>query len=73
MDDKDATMKRLRATTRKISAIDARRESLVSERDALIRLAKQQGATWNELQAAAGMNSPTAVALALRRGLNRGE
>lgn len=62
------TMKQIRGVARKIAATDAKRETLVSQRDDLMREAKAQGATWDELQEAAGMASPTAVARALKRG-----
>lgn len=62
------TMRQIRALARKIATTDARREALVTERDTLMRQAKQQGATWEELQDAAGMASPTAVSRALKRG-----
>ena len=61
-------MKQIRAVAKKIAAVDARREVLVAERDELMRAAKSQGATWDELQDAAGMASPTAVSRALKRG-----
>lgn len=63
------TIRNIRATARKIARTDERREELVAERDNLMRLAKQQGATWAELEDASGMHSPTAVARALKRGI----
>ena len=63
------TIKQIRAVAKKIASTDARRDTLVTERDDLMRAAKAQGATWDELQEAAGMASPTAVARALKRGV----
>ena len=62
---KTDTLKQLRSVTRRLD----KAQELRAERDNLMRLAKSEGATWAELQDAAGMNSPTAVAQALKRGL----
>ena len=62
------TMKQIRSLARRIATLDTKRDALMSERDTLMRQAKEQGATWDELQDAAGMNSPTAVSRALKRG-----
>lgn len=53
---------------RQIARIDAERAALVAERDAVMRHAKAEGASWAALQEASGMHSPTAVARSLRRG-----
>lgn len=60
-------LKQIRSKARQIATVDAKRASLVAERDELMREAKAQGATWDELEAAAGMASPTAVSRALKR------
>ncbi|GAA4175899.1 hypothetical protein [Gryllotalpicola koreensis] len=65
--EKVVTLKQIRSLAKKIALVDSRRESLMSERDELMRRAKGEGATWDELQDAAGMNSPTAVSRALKR------
>lgn len=62
------TIKQIRAVAKKIATTDARRDALVIQRDELMRAAKAQGATWDELQSAAGLASPTAVSRALKRG-----
>ncbi len=62
------TIKQIRSIAKKIAATDAKREELVRGRDQLMRAAKAQGASWDELQEAAGMSSPTAVSRSLKRG-----
>lgn len=65
----DAILMKIRSEALKLARIDARLAALRRERDNLMRLAKEQGATWAELEDASGMHSPTAVARALKRGI----
>lgn len=64
------TMKQIRALAKRIATSEAKTEALISERDELMRAAKAQGATWDELQSASGLASPTSVARALKRGVS---
>ena len=60
-------MSALRDAAERLARADADRAAIMRERDQLIRAAREEGRHWTEVQEAAGMSSPRAVALALKR------
>lgn len=65
---KEQTIDQLEAVAHQIAGLDVQRDELIARRDQLIRKAKGEGATWDELQRSSGITSPTSVARALKRG-----
>lgn len=65
---KECTIEQLEYIANQITGLDVQRDKLIADRDQLMRKAKSEGATWNELQRSSGISSPTSVARALRRG-----
>lgn len=60
------TLEELRMITAELRAHDERRANLLHSRDALIRQALEEGATWATVQEITGL-TPRGVALAKRR------
>lgn len=50
---------RLKAIRDRIAALDAERDTLVTDRDTLIRSARQAGATYTDLEAVTGLSRAT--------------
>ena len=65
---KEQTIEQLETVAHQINELDEQRDELIANRDHLIRKAKEEGATWDELQRSSGISSPTSVARALKRG-----
>lgn len=63
-------LSRVRDAAEALARADAARETLQRERDAAVAAALENGATWVQVQEAAGL-SPRGVALAIRRHRER--
>lgn len=71
-DDKKTQMREgLRRLAQELDDLDARREELVTERDALMADARDAGVSWTEMQADTGL-SVRSVAKSLKRAEGSG-
>lgn len=62
----DRALAQLRKTAKKLEQLDADRIAAMRERDEALRAAKEERATWAELQEASGL-SPATITKALKR------